>query len=101
MAVYRQRSLKQGNCKNAFCHGILPLDKIPIVTSPIGNPETSQHKYWLLKCTSTSTVFVKVPDIGTLKKTVLTQISLQQNAYVPCLFIGHIYVFFPTHRQPI
>ncbi len=49
MAVERRRTLKQGNCKNAFCQGILPKDKITIVKPPIGNPDAKKDKYWLLK----------------------------------------------------
>ncbi len=51
MAVERQCTLKQDNCKNAFCQGILPGNKITIVEPPIGNPNAKKDKYWLLKRT--------------------------------------------------
>jgi hypothetical protein len=51
MAVEQWRTLKQGNCKNAFCQGILPDDKITIVKSPIGDPDAKKDEYWLLKRT--------------------------------------------------
>jgi hypothetical protein len=49
MAVNCWCTLKQGNCKNAFCQGILPDDKIMIFKPPIGNPGAEKDKYWLLK----------------------------------------------------
>ena len=38
-----------GDCKNAFCQGILPPNKIAIVHPPSGNPEAAPDEYWLLK----------------------------------------------------
>ena len=50
--VVKQRcTLQQGDCKNAFCQGILPPDKITIVKPPIGDPDAKMDEYWLLKCT--------------------------------------------------
>jgi hypothetical protein len=42
MAVEQRRTLQQGNCKNAFCQGILPPDEITIVEPPIGDPDTKK-----------------------------------------------------------
>ncbi len=39
MAMEHWCILKQGDCKNAFCQGILPEDKITIVKPPIGDPD--------------------------------------------------------------
>ena len=39
MAVKQQRTLKQGDCKNAFCNGVLPPDETTIVKPQIGNPD--------------------------------------------------------------
>jgi hypothetical protein len=50
-AVKQRRELKQGDCKNAFCQGILSPDKITIVKPPIGDPESAKDEYWLLKRT--------------------------------------------------
>ena len=50
MAIEDRRRLKQGDCKNAFCNGILPDDEICIVKPPIGCPRSS-GKYWKLKKT--------------------------------------------------
>jgi hypothetical protein len=44
MAVEQQRTLQQGDCKNAFCQGILPLDEITIVEPPNGDPDTKKFK---------------------------------------------------------
>ncbi len=51
MAVEQWLTLNQGDCKNAFCQSILPLDKITIVKPPIGDPNVKKDKYWLLKRT--------------------------------------------------
>jgi hypothetical protein len=42
-------ALKQGNCKDAFCQGVLPDDKITIIKPPIGDPYPTKNKYWLPK----------------------------------------------------
>ena len=51
LAVEKCRTLKQGDCKNAFCQGILPDDEITIVKPPIGDPDADKDEYWLLKKT--------------------------------------------------
>jgi hypothetical protein len=51
MAVASCCPLRQGDCKNAFCQGILPPDKITIVCPPSGNLEAALDEYWLLKHT--------------------------------------------------
>jgi hypothetical protein len=51
MAVNARQPLCQGNCKNAFCQGILPPDEITIVRPPSGDPEAEPGKYWHLKRT--------------------------------------------------
>jgi hypothetical protein len=48
LAVQKRRALQQGDCKNAFCQGILPPDKITIVCPPSGHPDADPHEYWLL-----------------------------------------------------
>ena len=45
MAVQKRCTLKQGDCKNAFCQGILPPDKITIVKPPIGDPDAKKDEY--------------------------------------------------------
>jgi hypothetical protein len=51
LAVGKRHPLCQGDCKNAFCQGILPPDKITIVRPPAGDPETNPNEYWLLQKT--------------------------------------------------
>jgi hypothetical protein len=51
LAMERRCTLKQGNCKNAFCQGILPDDEITIVKPPIKDPDATKNKYCLLKRT--------------------------------------------------
>ena len=51
MAVEDGRRLKQGDCKNAFCNGILPDDKIFIVKPPIGCLRSKPGTFWKLNKT--------------------------------------------------
>ncbi len=51
MATEYRCILKQGDCKNVFCQGILPEDKITIVKPPIGDLDAKKDEYWLLKHT--------------------------------------------------
>ena len=39
LAVQHCRPLCQGNCRNAFCQVILPLDEVTIVHPPLDNPD--------------------------------------------------------------
>ena len=51
MAVKNGRTLKQGDCKNAFCNGILPEDEICIVKPPADCPRSAKGVFWKLKKT--------------------------------------------------
>jgi hypothetical protein len=89
MAVEQRRTLQQGDCKNAFCQGILPPDEITIIKPPIGDPDAKKDEYWLLKWTlyglhrSPRHWYVKI-------KSILENLGLRQNAHDPCLFSGHV-----------
>jgi hypothetical protein len=89
MALHHHCSLKQGDCKNAFCQGTLPPDEITIVKPPIGDPEATKDEYWLLNptmyrpCHSPWHWYTKI-------KPILNQLGLHQNAYNPCLFTGYV-----------
>ena len=48
LAVEKRRALRQGDCKNAFCHGILPPEETMIVRPPSGDPDADPQEYWLL-----------------------------------------------------
>jgi hypothetical protein len=51
LAVEKHCPLCQGDCKNAFCQGILPVDEITIVRPPSGDPEADPQECWLLQRT--------------------------------------------------
>jgi hypothetical protein len=51
LAVEKWCPLRQGNCKNVFCQGILPPDEITIMRPPAGDPEAEPNEYWLLQKT--------------------------------------------------
>jgi hypothetical protein len=48
LAIEKHCPLQQGNCKNAFCHGILPPEETTIVCPPSGDPNADPQEYWLL-----------------------------------------------------
>jgi hypothetical protein len=89
LATEHHCTLKQGNYKNAFCQGILPDDKITIIKPPIGDPDATKNKYWLLKRTlyglqhSSCHWYTKI-------NAALNQIGLQANSSDPFLYTGHI-----------
>jgi hypothetical protein len=105
MAVEWRRTIKQGDCKNAFCQGILPPDEITIVKPPIGDPDAKKDDYWLLKRTlyglqcSPKHWYDKICKI-------FHKIGLHQSAYNPCLFSGNIInllgpLDFPSSSSPL
>ena len=47
LVVEKRRPLCQGDCKNPFCHGVLPPDETTIVHPPHGNPKADPQEYWL------------------------------------------------------
>ena len=48
LAVEKRRPLRQGNCKNAFCHGVLPPKETTIIRPPSRDPDSDPQEYWLL-----------------------------------------------------
>ena len=48
MACQDGPTLESGDCKNAFCNGILPDNEICIVKPPKGYPRTPEGCYWKL-----------------------------------------------------
>jgi hypothetical protein len=89
MAVQKCCTLYQGDCKNAFCQGILPDNKLTIVKPAISDSDVKNNKYWLLKRTlyglrqSPHHWYTKINSI-------LNQLGLKANSSDPCLFTGHI-----------
>ena len=51
MAVDDGCRLKQADCKNAFCNGILPEDEICIVKPPANCPSSTRGTFWKLNKT--------------------------------------------------
>ncbi len=45
MAIQRRHPLCQGDCKNAFCQGILPPEEVTIVRPPSGDPNADPQEY--------------------------------------------------------
>jgi hypothetical protein len=51
LVVQHCHGLKQGDCKNAFCQGILPPEEVTIVCPPSSDPDAPKDEYWLLQKT--------------------------------------------------
>jgi hypothetical protein len=89
LAIKKQHTLKQGDCKNAFCQGGLPNNEITIVKPLIGNPDAAKDEYWFLKKMLYG--LRRSPHHWYNKITaVLRSIGLKPNASDPCLFTGSI-----------
>jgi len=90
LAVQHRRGLKQGDCKNAFCQGILPPEEVTIVRPPSGDPDAGKDEYWLLQKTlyglrrSPRHWYEKIDSI-------LRSIGLIPNAHDPCFYTGFIH----------
>jgi hypothetical protein len=82
-------SALQGDCKNAFCQGILPPEEITIVRPPSGDPDAAKDKYWLLQKTlyglrpSPCHWYERIDSI-------LRSIGLTPNTHDPCLYTGFV-----------
>jgi hypothetical protein len=89
MAVASRRPLRQGDCKNTFCQGILLPDEITIVRPPSGDPKAAPDKYWLLKCTLYSLRHSPRHWYDKINA-ILCSIGLTPLLKDPCLYIGFI-----------
>jgi hypothetical protein len=89
LAVQHCHGLKQDNCKNTFCQGILPPEEIAIVQPPLGDPDAAKDKYCLLQKTlyglrrSPHHWYEKIDSI-------LRSIGLTSNSHNPCLYTGFV-----------
>jgi hypothetical protein len=89
MAVKKRRPLRQGDCKNAFCQGVLPPKEVTIVRPPSGDPVAEPNEYWLLLLTlyglrrSPWHWYEKINKI-------LLSIGLTPSLEDPCLFTGFV-----------
>ena len=87
LAVERRCLLKQGDCKNAFCHPTLPADEVVVVKPPHGCPLSPPGTFWRL--TKTLYGLRRSPRHWyTCFRDVLLGMGLQQCAHDPCLFFG-------------
>jgi hypothetical protein len=89
LAVQHCCGLKQGNCKNTFCQGVLPLEEVTIVRPPSGDLHAAKDEYWLLQKTlyglqhSPQHWYEKIDSI-------LHSICLTPNAHDPCFCTGFV-----------
>lgn len=85
LAVRNKMVLKQGNCKNAFCHTVLPDDEVvcPPANCPISKPNT----YWCLNKTLYGLCRSPQHWFHTLLK-YFKEISLHPTSHDSCLFLG-------------
>ncbi len=90
MAIESCCPLLQGDCKNVFCHGILPPDKITIVHPPSGDPEAAPDKYLFL--TKRTLYRLQQPPYHCYNKisAILQLIGLTPSLKDPCLYTGII-----------
>jgi hypothetical protein len=88
-AVEHKRVLQQGDCKNAFCHAILPDDELTVVRPPIGDPAFDKDEYWLLNKTLYG--LRRSPHHWyNMFCAALKKMGLQQLVHDPCLFSGNL-----------
>eukprot|EP00957_Ditylum_brightwellii_P044942 3408708-Ditylum_brightwellii.AAC.1 len=87
MAVSNKQVLKQADCRNAFCHGVLPEDEIVIVRPLAGCPVSKPGTYWKFDktlyglCQSPLHWFNRISES-------FRAIGLQSCPNAPCLFHG-------------
>jgi hypothetical protein len=89
LAVKKRHPLHQGDCKNAFCQGILPPEEITIVRTPAGDPDTDPNEYWLLQCTLYGLCH-NLRHWCDKINSILKSIGLCPSLEGPCLFTGCI-----------
>ena len=89
MAITARCPLCQGNCKHAFCQGILPPDEIVIVRPPSGNPEAAPDEYWLLTWTLDG-LRHSLRHWQDKINAILCSLGLTPSLDDPCLYTGYI-----------
>ncbi len=89
IVVSKHCPLLQSDCKNAFCQGVLPEDKITILRPPSGDPKAQPNEYWLLLSTfyglrqSPRHWYDKITKI-------VVSIGLTSSLEDPCLITGFV-----------
>ena len=88
-AVEAKRVLQQGDCKNAFCHALLPEDELTVVRPPVGDPGFAKDEYWLLNKTLYG--LRRSPHHWyNMFCAALKELGLEQSVHDPCLFSGNL-----------
>ena len=80
-------SSKQGDCKNAFCHPIVPENKITIIRLPPNCPISKPNTYWWLNKTLYGLQCSTQHWYSTLSKH-LQEIGLRPSSHGSCLFVS-------------
>lgn len=88
LAVRHRRVLKQGDCKNAFCHPDLPKGELVFVKPPTNCPISRSDTYWRLKKTLYGLRRSPRHWYDTLVKH-LKDLGMKPTAHEPCLFVGY------------
>jgi hypothetical protein len=89
LAVRNRTTLKQGDCKNAFCHPELPEDEPTIVRPPSHCPISKPNTYWRLKKTLYGLRRSPRHWFHLIAKQ-LRDIGLRQTKHDDCLFVGSL-----------
>jgi Reverse transcriptase (RNA-dependent DNA polymerase) len=89
LAVRNRTTLKQADCKNAFCHPELPENEPTIVRPPPHCPISKPNTYWRLKKTLYGLRRSPRHWFHLIAKQ-LRDIGLRQTAHEDCLFVGNI-----------
>ena len=89
LAVRNRTTLKQADCKNAFCHPELPEDEPTIVRPPPHCPISKPNTYWRLKKTLYGLRRSPRHWFHLIAKE-LRGIGLRQTQHDDCLFVGDI-----------
>ena len=87
IAISKQRILRQGDVKNAFCNGVLPLDETTICLPPKNCPFSKPNTYWKLKKTLYGLAKSPVHWFHTIEK-IFHSMGLKNHPNSPCLFTG-------------
>jgi hypothetical protein len=87
LAVRHRTVLKQGDCKNAFCHTTLPDDEVTIVRPPANCPISKPNTFWLLNKTLYGLRRSPQHWFHTLSK-YFKEIGLRPTPHDGCLFVG-------------
>jgi hypothetical protein len=88
LAVRNRCVLKQGDCKNAFCHTTLPEEEVTIVRPPAHCPISKPNTFWRLNKTLYGLRRSPQHWFRTLSR-YFKEIGLRPAAHESCLFVGN------------